>query len=119
MVIVVMCAFVRACAMGDGGTMERCGEAGPDVQSPCDAGYDTPKDSASVKLSVEAATDGSVALASFTPKVLEFVVGNGDVCDALECAVTEMKKGHTCPGRISPHSATNTSTQCAVVRARH
>jgi tetratricopeptide (TPR) repeat protein len=32
-------------------------------------------------------------LASFTPAVLEFVAGNGEVCDALECAVAEMKKG--------------------------
>jgi FK506-binding protein 4/5 len=56
-------------------------------------GYDKPKDGASVKLSVEAATDGSSALAGFTPKVLEFTAGNGEVCDALEFAVGEMKKG--------------------------
>jgi len=42
---------------------------------------------------VEAATDGSVALPGFEQKVLEFTVGNGEVCDALEFAAAEMKKG--------------------------
>jgi len=55
-------------------------------------GYDTPKEGASVKLSVSAATDGSAALPGFAAKTLEFAVGNGEVCDALECAVSEMKK---------------------------
>lgn len=45
-------------------------------------GYDTPKDASKVKLSVEAG--GSC-------KTLEFTAGNGEVCDALECAVGEMK----------------------------
>jgi FK506-binding protein 4/5 len=56
-------------------------------------GYDKPKDGSSVKLAVTAATDGSAALPSFTPKTLEFTAGNGEVCDALECAAAEMKKG--------------------------
>jgi len=56
-------------------------------------GYDTPNESATVKLSVTVATDGAIAIPSFTPKVLEFIAGNGDVCDALESAVVEMKKG--------------------------
>merc|ERR1712135_246794 len=56
-------------------------------------GYDTPKDTAKVKLSVESATDGTAPLPGFTGKVLEFTAGNGEVCDALECAVAEMKKG--------------------------
>merc|ERR1712136_580706 len=56
-------------------------------------GYNTPKETAKVKLSVESATDGVAPIPGFTPKVLEFVVGNGEVCDALECAVAEMKKG--------------------------
>jgi len=56
-------------------------------------GYDTPKDCAKVKLSVEAATDGATSLPGFAPKHLEFTAGNGEVCDALECAVSEMKKG--------------------------
>merc|ERR1712217_207245 len=54
-------------------------------------GYDTPKDCSKVKLQVERATDGSNELAGFTAKTLEFVAGNGEVCDALECAVAEMK----------------------------
>merc|ERR1712136_695745 len=56
-------------------------------------GYDTPKDTAKVKLSVEIATDGTAPLPGFTAKVLEFSAGSGEVCDALECAVLEMKKG--------------------------
>jgi len=56
-------------------------------------GYDTPKDTAKVKLSVESATAGAAPIPAFTPKVMDFIVGNGDVCDALECAVAEMKKG--------------------------
>jgi len=56
-------------------------------------GYNKPKDGAKVKLSVETATDGSTAIPGFTAKVLEFIAGNGEVCDALEFAVAEMKKG--------------------------
>lgn len=56
-------------------------------------GYDMPKDCAKCTLSVEAATDGMAALPGFTAKTLEFVAGNGEVSDALECAVAEMKKG--------------------------
>jgi len=56
-------------------------------------GYDKAKDAKSVKLNVMAATDGSAALPSFVSKTLEFSAGNGEVCDALECAVAEMKKG--------------------------
>lgn len=56
-------------------------------------GYDTPKDTAKVKLFVESATDGSLPLPGFEAKVLEFTAGDGEVCDALECAVADMKKG--------------------------
>ena len=56
-------------------------------------GYDFSKDTAKVKLSVESPTDGAASLAGFIPKVLVFTAGNGEVCDALECAVMEMKKG--------------------------
>lgn len=56
-------------------------------------GYKKPKDATKVTVNVEAATDGAAALPGFTSKVLEFVVGNGDVCDALECAAADMKKG--------------------------
>ena len=55
-------------------------------------GYDFPKDMANVTLFVTSATDGAASLAGFTPKVLVFTAGNGEVCDALECAATEMKK---------------------------
>merc|ERR1712066_457663 len=54
-------------------------------------GYDMPNDCSKVKLQVEKATDGSNEPAGFTAKTLEFVAGNGEVCDALECAVAEMK----------------------------
>lgn len=54
-------------------------------------GYDMPKDCAKVKVQVDSATDGTKALAGFTPATLEFTVGNGEVCDALECAVEQMK----------------------------
>ena len=57
-------------------------------------GYETPKDGGKVTLAVDKATDGSgSALPGFAAKTLEFVVGNGEVCDALECAVAAMKKG--------------------------
>jgi len=56
-------------------------------------GWDTPKDNSKVTLKVEAATDGTAALRGFAAKTLEFTAGNGEVCDALECAVSEMKKG--------------------------
>ena len=36
---------------------------------------------------------GKAALSGFAAKVLEFTAGNGEVCDALEAAVCEMKKG--------------------------
>jgi len=56
-------------------------------------GWETPKDTAKVTLSVEAATDGAAALPGFVAKVLVFTAGDGEVCDALECASAEMKKG--------------------------
>ncbi|CAE7746193.1 FKBP65 [Symbiodinium sp. CCMP2456] len=50
-------------------------------------GYEMPQDGAQVTLEVEAATDASgQSLSGFQAKTLEFVLGNGDVCDALECA---------------------------------
>jgi len=57
--------------------------------------WDTPKDASKVKLVVEAITDGHGAtLAGFTaPLTLECTSGDGDVCDAIECAVGEMKAG--------------------------
>eukprot|EP00931_Biecheleriopsis_adriatica_P118668 TRINITY_DN94015_c0_g1_i1.p1 TRINITY_DN94015_c0_g1~~TRINITY_DN94015_c0_g1_i1.p1 ORF type:complete len:582 (-),score=196.91 TRINITY_DN94015_c0_g1_i1:76-1821(-) len=56
-------------------------------------GYATPKDGNKVQLSVENVTDGASPLQGFTAKTLDFIAGNGEVCDALECAVAEMKKG--------------------------
>eukprot|EP00411_Alexandrium_monilatum_P011778 CAMPEP_0175323062 /NCGR_PEP_ID=MMETSP0093-20121207/72790_1 /TAXON_ID=311494 /ORGANISM="Alexandrium monilatum, Strain CCMP3105" /LENGTH=555 /DNA_ID=CAMNT_0016619957 /DNA_START=49 /DNA_END=1712 /DNA_ORIENTATION=+ len=56
--------------------------------------YDKPKDTAKATLRVEAATSGAgEPLEGFAAQTLEFTVGNGEVCDALECAVCEMKKG--------------------------
>jgi len=56
-------------------------------------GYDKPNDGAKVTLSVESATDGVAALSGFSAKVLEFTAANGEVCDALEAVVADMKKG--------------------------
>merc|ERR1719414_1866479 len=56
-------------------------------------GWDTPKDSSKVTLKVVATTDGTAALPGFAEKTLEFTAGNGEVCDALECAIAEMNKG--------------------------
>jgi len=56
-------------------------------------GWDTAKDTAKVTLKVEAATDGASALPGFSSQVLEFNVGNGEVCDALEFLAADMKKG--------------------------
>jgi FK506-binding protein 4/5 len=68
-------------------------------------GFESPKDSAKVTLSVEAATDGSgKALPGFQAKTLEFSAGNGEVCDALECACAEMKKGEKAVVTVSQAS---------------
>jgi len=57
-------------------------------------GYETPKDGTKVKLQIDAVTDQHGApQAGFSPTALEFVAGNGEVCDALEFAVSEMKQG--------------------------
>jgi len=56
-------------------------------------GWDTPKDANKATINVEAATDGAAPLPGFVAKVLVFTIGNGDVCDALECAAADMKKG--------------------------
>lgn len=54
---------------------------------------DMPQDSATVKLKVLSATDGTAAIPGFKPFVFEFVAGNGDACDALEIAAVNMKMG--------------------------
>lgn len=56
-------------------------------------GYDMPKDASTVKLKVDAATDGAAALPGFVAATLEFTAGNGEVCDALESVIVDMKKG--------------------------
>lgn len=56
-------------------------------------GYEKPKDGYMVTLRVEEATDGTNPLPGFCgPKNLCFALGDGDICDVLECAVAEMKK---------------------------
>jgi len=56
-------------------------------------GYDKPKETNKVTLQVTSAVDGAgQAIAGFSPSTLEFIAGNGEVCDALEFAVAEMKK---------------------------
>jgi FK506-binding protein 4/5 len=53
-----------------------------------------PSEESKVKLQVESATDGSSALPGFSgPKLLEFNVCQGEVCDALEFTVLQMRKG--------------------------
>ena len=56
-------------------------------------GYETPNEGGTVTLAVDVGTNGSEPLPGFSAKTLQFVVGNGEVCDALECAVASMKKG--------------------------
>jgi len=56
-------------------------------------GYETPREGAKVSLKVEAATNGEKTLAGFEPRALDFTLGNGEVCEALEYAVEQMKKG--------------------------
>jgi FK506-binding protein 4/5 len=54
-------------------------------------GWDSPKEAAKITLQVESATDGTKEISGFSAKSLEFIAGNGEVCDALEYAVLEMK----------------------------
>uniref|UniRef100_A0A7S4VD41 peptidylprolyl isomerase n=1 Tax=Alexandrium monilatum TaxID=311494 RepID=A0A7S4VD41_9DINO len=58
-------------------------------------GHAPPSEASRVTLSVEEATDGGAApIASFTGRqALEFKLGNGEVCDALELAAAEMRLG--------------------------
>lgn len=56
-------------------------------------GFESVKDGESVTMDVVAATDGSSPLPNFKPAKLTFTSGNGEVCDALEGAAKEMKKG--------------------------
>jgi len=60
-------------------------------------GYENPKEGNKITLQATSAVDGAgQAIASFSASTLEFVLGNGDVCDALEFAVAAMKKKEKC-----------------------
>ncbi|CAJ1358104.1 unnamed protein product [Effrenium voratum] len=67
-------------------------------------GYERPRDTAQATLRVAAVAEKGTPLQGFEAKVLDFVVGDGTVCDALEFAVAEMKKGEravlTAPGSL-------------------
>ncbi|CAK9028617.1 Phospholipid-transporting ATPase ABCA1 (ATP-binding cassette sub-family A member 1) (ATP-binding cassette transporter 1) (ABC-1) (ATP-binding cassette 1) (Cholesterol efflux regulatory protein) [Durusdinium trenchii] len=57
-------------------------------------GYETPKDGSTVHLAVEAAlNEKNEPFPGYQKKTLEFVCGDGQVADALEFAIMEMKKG--------------------------
>jgi len=58
-------------------------------------GHETPKDSANVTLTVQAAVDAKgAALPGFVgQKELNFMLGGGEVSDAVEAAAAQMKKG--------------------------
>lgn len=51
-----------------------------------------PKEPSKVTLGVEGAWRGGTEIPGFAAQVLEFTIGNGEVCDALECAAANMKK---------------------------
>mmetsp|Transcript_38322 Transcript_38322/g.105559 ORF Transcript_38322/g.105559 Transcript_38322/m.105559 type:complete len:669 (-) Transcript_38322:81-2087(-) len=56
-------------------------------------GHDKPRDGFRVSLKVEAATDGTNPLPGFNgPKTLTFNSGDGEVCDALDCASAAMQR---------------------------
>lgn len=56
--------------------------------------YDKPRDGTRCTIRVDAATDGKEPLPGFTgPKQLKFVVGNGQVCDALDCSANSIAVG--------------------------
>jgi len=57
-------------------------------------GHHVARDAAHAKMLVESVTDGDALLPGFSgPKILEFTIGDGEVCDALEIAVLTMKAG--------------------------
>jgi len=63
------------------------------------AGWQKPSDASCVKLAVEAATfrhdrdSEESSLPGFEARSLEFCAGNGEVCDAFELSVCQMRKG--------------------------
>jgi len=74
-------------------------------------GYQKPQDGSTVTLKVEAATDAAGgALQGFSgPSELKFEAGLGEVCDVIERAITDMKKGEralvTCTAATAPKAA--------------
>lgn len=58
-------------------------------------GRSMPRDGSMVALGLESVIVDTVALDGFVPRVLEYRLGNGDVCDALELAASDMKKSET------------------------
>ena len=56
-------------------------------------GYDSYTDTGKMEFSVGCVVGDAGSLAGFAPNDLEFKAGDGEVCDAMECAVTEKKKG--------------------------
>ena len=68
-----------------------------------------------VSMSKSKPTGGSVALPGLALKTLEFAVGNVEVCDAMECAVSEMKKGEKAmPTGIGDAVASAQEAQCGL-----
>ncbi|CAK0832627.1 unnamed protein product, partial [Prorocentrum cordatum] len=55
-------------------------------------GHSTPTEASKVTLSVDDARQADALVPGFASQVLEFTLGNGEVCDALECAAAHMKR---------------------------
>ncbi|CAK0826628.1 unnamed protein product [Prorocentrum cordatum] len=55
-------------------------------------GHATPTEASKVTLSVEDARQADALVPGFASQVLEFTLGSGEVCDALECAAAHMKR---------------------------
>eukprot|EP00972_Heterocapsa_arctica_P108498 15977984-Heterocapsa_arctica.AAC.1 len=56
-------------------------------------GQDRPQHTSTLKVNVSAATDGEKELPGFAAAALQLTAGYGHMCDAVEIAVLEMKKG--------------------------
>eukprot|EP00927_Polykrikos_kofoidii_P065724 TRINITY_DN61440_c0_g1_i1.p1 TRINITY_DN61440_c0_g1~~TRINITY_DN61440_c0_g1_i1.p1 ORF type:complete len:795 (+),score=154.73 TRINITY_DN61440_c0_g1_i1:198-2582(+) len=71
----------------------------------CSGSGCTPLEGSQVRLMVEAATDGTKMLGGFKgPSTFDFRLGDGEVCDALECCVARM-----CVGERAIATCTRTS----------
>ena len=56
-------------------------------------GDDSYTDTEKMKFSGDSVNDDAGSLAGFAPNDLEFKAGDDEVCDAVDCAVMEKKKG--------------------------